>query len=395
MKLKTIKEIKNLKGKRVLVRVDFNCPIKNGRVIDDTRIQASLETIKYLIQQKAIIILISHLGDPKGKKNLKYSLKPVYKNLSARLCERIRSSQRGCSGKSKAKNLKFINDCVGGKVKKEIATMRPGEIILLENLRFYVGEEKNDLKFAKQLSELADLYINDAFSVCHRAHASVSAISRYLPVCAGFSLIKEIENLNQVLTKPTHPFVVLMGGIKISTKIKPIKNLAKKADQILIGGALANNFLKIKGINIGVSFYEPAMLGVTRKLLKNKKIILPLDTKIKGNGDNFRIFDMGPKTVALFQKYLKTAKTIVWNGPMGFFEEKPFDQGTREMVRIILNNRKAKIIIGGGETIAAFKNQSANWRIKIKNNIFISTGGGAMLEFLEGKILPGIKPLIN
>ena len=394
MKLKTIKEIKNLKGKKVLVRVDFNCPIKNGRVINDARIQASMETVKYLIQKKAIVILISHLGDTKGKKNLKYSLRPVYKNL-----------------KLKIKNLRFIDDCVGEKVRKAIKTMKPGEIILLENLRFYSGEEKNDLKFAKQLSELADLYINDAFSVCHRAHASVSAITRYLPAYAGFRLSKEVENLSQILAKPIHPFIVLMGGIKISTKIKTIKNLAKKADKILIGGALANTFLKIKGVNIGSSFYEPTMLNVAKKLLKNKKIILPLDTKIKGNGNNFKILDIGLKTVELFQKYLKTAKTIIWNGPMGFFEKKSFDQGTKEIVKIILNNRKAKIIIGGGETIAALRQSQTNTdkNTDLHGNrqrksvlsqygsahVFVSTGGGAMLEFLEGKILPGIKPLIK
>ncbi|MFA6145798.1 MAG: phosphoglycerate kinase [Patescibacteria group bacterium] len=413
MKLKTIKEIKNLKGKRVLVRVDFNCPIKNGRVIDDTRIQAALETIKYLIQQKAIVILISHLGDPfknpkseirnpkqiqnstptptgrgsdrsVGEFKNKYSLKPVAKYIN-------RLHVPGSMF-----HVKFIDDCVGEKVRKETATMKPGEIILLENLRFYDGEEKNDLKFAKQLAGLADLYINDAFSVCHRAHASVSAITHYLPAYAGFCLIKEIENLSQVLTKPLHPFIVLMGGVKISTKIKTIENLAKKGDQILIGGALANTFLKIKGVNIGASFYEPTMIKMAKKLAKNKKIILPLDVETEGRDNDFKILDIGPKTVELFQKYLKTAKTIIWNGPMGLFEEKPFDQGTKEMIKIILNNRKAKIIIGGGETIASLQEAISNFQFLIsKPNIFISTGGGAMLEFLEGKILPGIKPLIK
>ncbi|MFA5050674.1 MAG: phosphoglycerate kinase [Patescibacteria group bacterium] len=436
MKLKTIKEIKNLKGKRVLVRVDFNCPIKNGRVINDARIQASMETVKYLIQKKAIVILISHIGDPfKNLKQIqnstptpigrgsdrsvgefknKYSLKPVAKYIN-RL--HVLGSML---------HVKFIDDCVGEKVKKAIKVMKPGEIILLENLRFYAGEEKNDLKFAKQLAELADLYVNEAFSVCHRAHASVSAITRYLPAYAGFRLAKEVENLSQILAKPIHPFIVLMGGVKISTKIKTIKNLAKKADQILIGGALANIFLKIKGVNIGASFYEPRMIEVAKKLAKNGKIILPQDSKIKLDnksliketkkidhkfGGDFRIFDIGPKTVELFKKYLKTAKTIVWNGPMGLFEEQFYNQGTKKIAKTILNNRKAKIIIGGGETIAALRQAQTNTdkNTDLHGNrqrksvlsqygsahVFVSTGGGAMLEFLEGKILPGIKPLIN
>jgi len=458
MKLRTIKQIKNLKNKKVLLRVDFNVPIsarggsasgrKNGRVIDDSRIRAALPTIKYLVKRGAKIILISHLGKPLKHKNIKtqehkniknkkqYSLEPVYKNL-----------------KSQILNLKFIDDCIGKKVKKAIGDMKPGEVILLENLRFYKGEEYNDAEFAKKLAELADVYpapfgdsashpekyiakrcgvyINDAFGCSHRAHASVVAVTKYLPSYAGFLLENEVKNLSQVLDKPKHPFVMVMGGVKISTKIPVIKNLIKKADYILVGGALASNFLKAAGYEIGESIYEPEMLGVVKKLLKNKKIILPVDVRVKlkiknkkskitiknlGLGElnsiirnsfkfvirrktlreahMFEILDIGPKTIELFSKYLKSAKMIVWNGPLGYFEKKPFDQGTRKIAEVILSNKKARIIIGGGETVTAI-NQITKQLNNQATNLFISTGGGAMLEFLGGDQLPGIKPLIK
>ena len=395
MKLKTIKQVRNLKNKRVLVRVGFDCPIKNGRVIDDTRIQAVLPTIKYLAKKKAKVILITHLGRPQGRKIKRYSLKPVFNNLE-----------------TKFPSLKFINDCIDPNVKKAVDKMRPGDVILLENLRFYPGEEKNDLKFAKRLANLADFYVNEAFSNCHRQHASMGAIAKYLPSYTGLLLEKEIKALSLVLRVPRSSCLVIMGGRKISTKIKPIKRFIKIADQILIGGALASNFFKAVGYQIGKSFYEPKMIKIAQQLSKNKKIILPFDVKIKAGkralifnvgelnnlGKNFEILDIGTKTIKLFQKFIKSAKIIVWNGPVGYFEDKRFSSGTKLITQAIFANKKAQIIIGGGETIAAlkkFKVYSLKSKVRDKNKVFISTGGGAMLEFLSGKTLPGIKPLIK
>jgi len=415
MKLKSIRNAKDLKSKRVLLRVNFDCPVKNGRVTDMTRIQAALPTIRYLAAEKARLILISHLGRPLEHKNIKtqehkskgirdkYTLKPVFENLKSKI---LNPRLRG--------QVKFIDDCLGKRVEREVEQMKPGEIILLENLRFYPGEEKNDSEFARRLASLADIYVNDAFSVCHRQHASVSAIAKYLPSYAGFDLEKEIGSLSGFLQKSKHPFIAIMGGAKISTKIGVIRNLAKVADFILLGGALFNSFLKAKGINIGKSIYEPGMIGEAKKLLKNKKLILPVDVRVKfsppiGGRDlkikdlktidnqQFEILDIGPGTVGLFSQYLKDAKMVVWNGPMGYFEDKKFAWGTRSVFRSILSNKKARVIIGGGETVAAikkFKVSGLGSKVRNKNKVFISTGGGAMLEFLEGKILPGIKSLI-
>jgi len=417
MKLRNFKAIKNFKNKKILVRVDFNCPIRNGRVVDDSRIRAALPTIKYLVGRGAKIILISHLGKPKGERLGEYSLRPVYKNLKLNLRPELRSRE--------IKNLKFVDDCIGEKVERAISAMKPSDVILLENLRFYKGEEDNDAQFAKNLASLADVYINDAFGCSHRAHASVVAVTEYLPSYAGFLLAAEIKNLSQVLDKPKYPFAMVMGGVKISTKIPVIKNLIKKADYILVGGALAHNFLKMMGYKIGKSIYETEIDGEVKKIIRqpaDQKIILPADFRIKeirqsrrqtdppSGGpadknvkiedlnklkDDFEILDIGPKTIELFSKYLKNAKMIVWNGPMGYFEVKPFDLGTRKIAEVILSNKKAKIIIGGGETIASLKIKNQRSKIKIRKNIFISTGGGAMLEFLGGDQLPGIKPLIK
>jgi len=382
--MRSIKILKDLKNKKILVRVDFNVPIKNGKILDDFRLKAAMSTIKYLKKKKARVILISHFADPKTK-NLNYSLKPIAKHLK----------------------IKFVDDCLGKKVEKAVKEMKPGQVILLENLRFYEGEKKNDQVFAKHLSSLGDIYVNEAFSVCHRNDASVVSLPKFLPAYAGLNLAEEIKKLKQVLKKPSRPLVVILGGAKISTKIGVLKNLAQKAGYILIGGAMANNFFKILNLKIGDSLFEKKMLEETKKILKKykDKIILPIDLGIEiGNKrrnikiedlnrlkEKFIILDIGEETAKLFSVYLAKAKTIIFNGPMGFFENNDFAWGTKKIVKSILKNRKAQIIIGGGETIASLKIK--NQKSKIKNNIFISTGGGAMLEFLGGKNLSGLEAL--
>lgn len=409
MRLKSIKSIQ-VKGKKVLIRTDFNVPIKDSQILDTSRIKAVLPTIKYLIKQKAKAILISHLGDPKTAPSVQcrltqiniLSLKPIYQYL-----------------KKSGLKIKFVDDCIGLKVKKVTDKMKPGEIILLENLRFYPSEKKNDLKFAKQLASLADIYVNEAFSVSHRNHASVAAVTKFLPSYAGFLLEKEVKALSEILEKPKHPLIVVIGGAKISTKIGVIKNLAKKADLILIGGALANNFFAAAGYPISQSKYESEMIGLAKNLLDNKKIVLPRDVvikfqipnpKLQTNSNiqilkikeldkfadkNFQILDIGTETIKLFSKHLKSAKMVVWNGPMGYSEEKSFAEGTIGVIKAIMATKKAQIVVGGGETIAALRQlRIKNYESRIKN-IFVSMGGGAMLEFLEGRILPGLKPLFK
>ncbi len=383
MKLKTLKTIKNLNNRRVLVRVGFDCPIKNGRVVDDSRIQQALLTVEYLTKHKAKVILITHLGRPNGKRIKKYSLEPLAKYL-----------------KKEIKNFKFIKTPISPKLKEQIEQMKPGEVVLLENIRFYDREEKNCLRFAKKLADLADIYVNEAFSNSHRLHASMNAITKYLPSYAGFALETEIKYLSQFLLKPKHPLIVIIGGKKITTKIKTIKNLLKSADQVLIGGAVASNFFKAGGYKIGKSFFEPKIIKTVQGLLKNKKIVLPFDVKVKikkanlnlNIGDlndlpnDFEILDIGLETIKMFEKYIKSAKMIIWNGPMGYFEEKAFFQGTRSITKAVLKN-KGQVVIGGGDTLVILKN------LKINKNIFKCTGGGTMLEFLSGKELPGIKSL--
>lgn len=384
MRLKTLRQIKNLNNKRALVRVGFDCPIKNGRVVDDSRIQQALLTVEYLTKHKAKVILITHLGRPNGKKVKKYSLEPLAKYL-----------------KKEIKDFKFIKVPIGPKLKEQIEQMKIGEVVLLENIRFYDREEKNCLRFAKKLADLADIYVNEAFSNSHRLHSSMNAITRYLPSYAGFALEKEIKYLSQFLLKPKHPLIVIIGGKKITTKIKTIKNLLKLADQVLIGGAVASNFFKAGGYKIGKSFFEPKIIKTVQGLLKNKKIVLPFDVKVKikkanlkfNIGDlndlpnDFEILDIGLETIKMFEKYIKSAKMIIWNGPMGYFEDKNFSQGTSLITKAVLKN-KGQIVIGGGDTLIVLKNK------KISKNIFSCTGGGAMLEFLSGKELPGIKSLI-
>lgn len=394
MKLKTLEQIKNLKGKKVLLRVDFNVPLLKGKVADETRIKAALPTINYLAKSGAKVILISHLGDPGGKRKMTLSLKPVSMTL----------------GNILEKKVPLLSDCVGKKIVDKINKMEEGEIVLLENLRFHPGEEKNDIKFAKELAGLADIYVNDAFAAAHRAHASIVGVPKFLPAYAGLLMEKEVNVLSELLTKPRKPFVALIGGVKISTKIGVIQNLLKKVQWLLLGGALVNNFLKAAGYGIGASIYEPKELKTAKKFLKNKKIVLPIDFVVgdfKGkkawtvNVEKkptvlckrpYALLDIGPETIKKYAQIIRKAQTLVWNGPMGYFEIPKYSHGSIALGQLVAARSRGKVfgVVGGGETIEAVKKTGMSEYID-----HISTGGGAMLEFLEGKTLPGIKPLMH
>lgn len=370
----------DFRKKRVLVRVDFNVPLKGGDILDDSRIKACLPTINYLIKKNARIILISHLGDPQGRKNTDLSLINVAKRLSILLKRKVG----------------FVDDCVGVKVKEKINSLDFGEVILLENLRFHKGEEGNDQEFAKQLSSLADVFVNDAFSVAHRSHASIAKITRFLPSCAGFLMDKEIMALSS-LNKPKRPFVFVIGGKKISTKIKLIKNLLKKTDCILVGGAMMFTFYKSNNINVGKSFVEDSQLNLAKFLLKNSKnkIVLPIDVSTNHGIKNYKSMsnndvglDIGPETIKIYSEIISKAETVVWNGPLGMFEIPKFAKGSKEIARSISDNKNCFSIVGGGETLELVK------ILKLRFS-HISTGGGAMLSFLEGTELPGLKALAH
>jgi len=382
-----------LRGKRVIVRVDFNVPLHHGRIDKegDQRLRAVLPTLKYLIAKGAVVILISHLGRPE-KWDKKLSLNPVAHHLEKLI----------------KKSVHFLGDKIGSSgLAKKVRMFKPGEMIMLENLRFYKGEEADDRGFAKKLAALGQIYVNDAFAVSHRAHASVSAITKFLPSYAGPLLEAEIENLGRLLARPKRPFVVLLGGVKISTKIGVIKNLLKIADKVLIGGALANNFLKARDAELGASFYEKDYIGEARNLLTNPKIMLPVDfltsesvkKPVNIRREHFpvalhrkeTIVDMGPHTIGEFAEVLKQAKTIVWNGPLGITEVPEFSHGSLALARIIAARSSGRVygVVGGGDTIPVLERTGHAGFVD-----WVSTGGGAMLEFLEGKILPGVAPLI-
>jgi 3-phosphoglycerate kinase len=387
MKIKSIKKIKNIKGKKIFHRVDFNVPIKNGSVKDDFKIINTLPSIRFLLRYKCKIILSSHLGRPKGKKNLDYTLEPVAKRLSEVL----------------DKKVKFVEDCIGLQVGSEVAKMKEGEILLLENIRFYQEELDNNTKFARELASYSDIYVNDSFGVNHRKQASLSAIKQFLPAYAGLLVENEIEKLNKIL-KPKKPMVIVIGGSKIKTKLPLIKNLYSKTHRFLIGGILANNFLKAMNFETGKSITDEKSVKIAKKLL-GEKIILPIDFII-GNKNkehiksvsankinkNDIIYDIGPETVKLYSKYLNNAQTIVWNGPLGMYENKNFQFGTFSIARIIAakSNGKAFGVTGGGETVDALK------MTKMQDNIdWISTGGGAMLSYLGGEKMPGLSKIIK
>jgi len=384
---KTIKDI-DVNKKCVLVRVDFNVPIKDGQVSDDTRIKAAIPTIQYLLDHGAAVILLSHLGRPKGKVNPEYTLRPVADHLQ-KLIERT---------------VSFAEDCIGPAAEKAVAFLEPGQVLLLENTRFHPEEEKNDEDMAKQLASFADIYVNDAFGTAHRAHASTEGVARHLPSVAGLLMEKEIRYLGAAIANPSHPFIAILGGAKISDKIGVIRNLLTKTDQILIGGGMANTFFKAKGIETGDSLVEDDVLDTARGLLREAgdKLHLPQDMIIADQfaaeansktipvGDvpqGWRILDIGPETVKTFSQILSEAKTVVWNGPMGVFEFPKFAKGTYGIAEAVANSN-AISIIGGGESVAAI--QQSGLADKITH---ISTGGGASLEMLEGKTLPGLAAL--
>lgn len=391
MDKKTIRDL-DVKNKKVLVRVDFNVPMDaEGKITDDTRIKASLETIKYLLKNQAIVILMAHLGRPKGEVMAKYSLAPVAAHLSMLL----------------NKNVQFIDDCIGVQVQDAVGQMETGDVLLMENLRFHKEEEENNMAFAEQLASVADIYVNDGFGVSHRAHASVEGVTHFLPSVAGFLLEKELRYLGKAVTNPARPFAAIIGGAKVSDKIGVIDSLLDKADVILIGGGMANTFLAAEGFEVGNSLVEQDKLPLARELLKkadkNKvKMYLPVDLvmadsfsaeakhEVEAIGElnqDYMALDIGPKTAELYVKALEPMKTIVWNGPMGVFEMDAFCQGT-EAVAQALGMSKGITIVGGGDSVAAIEKLKLAKKIK-----HISTGGGASLEYLEGKVLPGVAAL--
>jgi phosphoglycerate kinase len=378
----------DVKGKKVLVRVDFNVPISDGKVGDDTRIQAALPTIKYLLEQNAAVILCSHLGRPKGEVKPELSLKPVAEYLGTLINVPV----------------KFTEDCIGKKAEKAAATLEPGQVLVLENTRFHAGEKKNDPDMAKQLASLAELYVNDAFGTSHRAHASTTRVADYLPAAAGFLMEKEIKYLGSAIADPERPFVAILGGAKVSDKIGVIENLLEKADRILIGGGMANTFFKAQGYEMADSLVEEDVLDTAKGLLDKAdgKLVLPVDVviadafeadaadKVMDVGDvpaGWRILDIGPRTVTTFEDIIKRAGTVVWNGPMGVFEFDKFAKGTFEIAKALARS-DATGIVGGGDSASAIKKSGLDEEIT-----HISTGGGASLEMLEGKTLPGLAAL--
>ena len=391
MDKKTVRDL-DVAGKKVLVRVDFNVPLNDkGEITDDTRITASLPTIQYLLEQKAAVILMAHLGRPKGQVKPELSLAPVAKHL----------------GKLLGKKILFAPACVGEAAQAAASKLKPGHILLLENLRFHKEEEKNDMEFAEKLASLADLYVNDGFGVSHRAHASVEGVTHFLPAAAGFLLEKEIQYVGQAVTNPLHPFVAIIGGAKVSDKIGVISNLLDKVDTLLIGGGMANTFLAAQGYKMGKSLVEEDKLDLAKELLakakKNKvNMLLPTDLvmaaafapdaehvteKVKNLNQAYMALDIGTETSKAYAEALADAKMIVWNGPMGVFEMDAFCKGTEAVAKAVAKSR-ATSIVGGGDSVAAIEKLGLAKRIT-----HISTGGGASLEYLEGKVLPGVAAL--
>jgi len=390
--MKYIDEV-DIKGKRVFIRVDFNVPMDEyGNITDDTRIRAHLPTINYALDERAKVIVASHMGRPKGKKVATFSLKPVAKRLSRLL----------------NKDVVFVEDCIGDEVEKAVGVMQEGDVVLLENLRFYPGEEKNDPQFAQALARFVDVYIDDAFAVSHRKAASNTAITEIVPVCAaGFLMRNEMEYFDKAMGNPIRPLVAIIGGAKVSDKIGVLEKLIEKVDKLIVGGGMAFTFLKALGYEVGNSLCEADMLELAQNIMnkakeKNVKFYLPVDCVIAEKAEataeakictiqeipqGWMGLDIGPATTSLFAEALQNAKTIIWNGPMGMFELDSFSRGTFAMVTFVANAH-ALTIVGGGDTDVAIHRAGMTYKIS-----YISTGGGAFLELLEGKKLPAIEAL--
>lgn len=389
MNKKTVKDI-DLKGKRVLMRVDFNVPMADGKVTDDKRIKAALPTIQYVLEQGASLLLMSHLGRPKGGPDPEFSLGAASEALVALL----------------GRPVKMAPDCVGAEVEAVAKSLKPGDVVMLENTRFHKGEEKNDLELAKQMAALGEVYVNDAFGSAHRAHSSTEGIARFLPAVSGFLMEQELEYLGRAVANPEHPYIAILGGAKISDKILVVETLAAKCDKLIIGGGMANTFLAAKGLNMQDSLVEAESIETAKTLLAKlgDKLVLPVDAVIADKFDaeantqtvgveaipaGWRMLDVGPKTVELYKSTLAGAKLIVWNGPVGVFEMPKFAEGTFALAKLLAESG-AVTVIGGGDSASAVKKAGV-----AKQMTHVSTGGGASLEFLEGKELPGVAALLD
>ena len=389
MDKKTVRDI-DIKGKRVLMRVDFNVPMADGKVTDDKRIKAALPTIKYVLEQGASLLLMSHLGRPKGGFDPEFSLKPAADVLAGYL----------------GIPVKMAPDCVGPEVEAMAKAIKPGEVIMLENTRFHPEEEKNDMGLAKQMAALGDVFVNDAFGSAHRAHSSTEGVAHFLPAVAGFLMEQELEYLGRAIANPEHPYIAILGGAKISDKILVVSTLLSKCDKLIIGGGMANTFLAAKGLNMQDSLVEAGSIETAKSILakSGKGIVLPVDAVIADKFDaeanskivdvdkipaGWRMMDVGPKTLELYKETLKGAKLIVWNGPVGVFEMPKFAEGTFALARMLAESG-AITVIGGGDSASAVKKAGVADKMT-----HVSTGGGASLEFLEGKELPGVAALMN
>lgn len=389
MNKKTVKDI-DLKNKRVLMRVDFNVPMAEGKVADDKRIKASLPTIQYVLDQGASVILMSHLGRPKGGPDPEFSLKAAAEVLAGHL----------------KLPVQMANDCVGAEVEAMAKALKPGDVLMLENTRVHAGEEKNDLDLAKKMAALGEVYVNDAFGSAHRAHSSTEGVARFLPAVSGFLMEQELEYLGRAALDPEHPYIGILGGAKISDKIAVVENLLGKCDKLIIGGGMANTFLAAKGFNMQDSLVEAASIETAKSILARAgdKLVLPVDAVIADKFDaeansqivyadkipaGWRMMDVGPKTLESYKRALVGAKLVVWNGPVGVFEMPKFAEGTFALARLLAESG-ATTVIGGGDSASAVKKAGV-----AKQMTHVSTGGGASLEFLEGKVLPGVAALLD
>ncbi len=389
MNKKTVKDI-DIKNKRVLMRVDFNVPMADGKVTDDKRIKAALPTIQYVLDQGASLMLMSHLGRPKSASDPAFSLRAASETLATLL----------------NRPVQMAPDCVGAEVETLAKALKPGDVLMLENTRFHAGEEKNDLELARQMAALGEVYINDAFGSAHRAHSSTEGIARFLPAVSGFLMEQELEYLGRAVANPEHPYIAILGGAKISDKILVVETLASKCDKLIIGGGMANTFLSARGLNMQDSLVEAESFETAKTLLGKlgDKLVLPVDAVIADKFDaeanaqvvdvdkipaGWRMLDVGPKTISLYQATLDGARLIVWNGPVGVFEMPKFAEGTFALAKMLAES-KAITVIGGGDSASAVKKAGV-----ARQMTHVSTGGGASLEFLEGKELPGVAALLD